>query len=251
MLTAPDPELRPDRPILIVLHQEHSTPGRIGQRLAARGFALDVRRPRFGDPLPETMADHAGAVVFGGPMSANDPDDFVKTEIDWMAVPLAEGAPVLGVCLGAQMLCRHLGGTVGTHPDSLVEIGWYGLETSEAGRALTGGHWPETIYQWHSEGMTLPGDATCLASSEAFGCQAFSYGDAALAIQFHVELTQVMIHRWTTRGAHRFALPNAQGRADHLRGRLVHDHHTRAWLETFLDTWLALDTREAKVACAA
>ncbi|MEM7566729.1 MAG: glutamine amidotransferase [Pseudomonadota bacterium] len=237
--------------MLIVLHQEHSTPGRIGLRLAARGYALDIRKPRFGDPLPETMDGHAGAVVFGGPMSANDPDDFVATETDWMAVPLKEGAPLLGVCLGAQMLCRHLGGTVSTHPDGLVEIGWYPLATSEAGRALTGGDWPQIIYQWHSEGMTLPGDATCLASSEAFGCQAFSYGASALAIQFHVELTQVMIHRWTTRGSHRFALPNAQGRDAHLQGRLLHDHLTRAWLETFLDTWLARDARRGAVACAA
>ncbi len=63
--------------ILIVLHQEHSSPGKLGQMLKAKGLSLDIRRPRFGDPLPETMKEHAGAVIFGGPMSANDPDDFV------------------------------------------------------------------------------------------------------------------------------------------------------------------------------
>ena len=62
----------PTAPILIILHQEHSTPGRVGHALIERGFTLDVRRPRFGDPLPETMAEHAGAIIFGGPMSAND-----------------------------------------------------------------------------------------------------------------------------------------------------------------------------------
>src|SRR5690348_11741130 len=100
------------RPILIVLHQEHSTPGRVGLRLQARGHALDIRRPRFGDPLPDTLAEHAGAVVFGGPMSANDDEAYLHRETDWMEVPLAESAPLLGVCLGAQLLARHLGAAV-------------------------------------------------------------------------------------------------------------------------------------------
>ena len=176
-------------------------------------------------------------------MSANDGDDFIKQETDWLAVPLREGAPFLGICLGAQMLCRHLGGTVSGHSDGLVEIGWYRLRTTKAGRDLMGEDWPDLIYQWHSEGMTTPDGARCLASSEAFGCQAFAYGPAALAIQFHVELTQAMVHRWTTLGAPRLALPNAQTRAAHLKGRLLHDHKTRAWLDRFLDHWFDMDAR--------
>ena len=73
------------------------------------GYPLDIRRPRFGDPLPETMDDHAGAVIFGGPQSANDNDDFVRREIDWIGVPLRDKKPFLGICLGAQMMARHLG----------------------------------------------------------------------------------------------------------------------------------------------
>ena len=73
------------QPVLIVLHQEMSTPGRVGHHLQARGFRLDIRRPALGDPLPETLADHAAIVVFGGPMSANDETDFIKREIDWLS----------------------------------------------------------------------------------------------------------------------------------------------------------------------
>jgi GMP synthase (glutamine-hydrolysing) len=79
------------QPILIILHNEHSTPGRIGNALRDLGFPLDIRRPRFGDPLPEAMAGHAAAVIFGGPMSANDDEDFVRRETEWIKVPLAEG----------------------------------------------------------------------------------------------------------------------------------------------------------------
>src|SRR6187431_1712450 len=110
--------------VLIVLHQEQSTPGRVGYALRDRGYALDIRRPRFGDPLPSTMAEHAGAIIFGGPMSANDTDDFVHQETDWIGVPLKEGKPFLGICLGAQMMARHLGGTVGQHADGHVEVGY-------------------------------------------------------------------------------------------------------------------------------
>ncbi len=74
---------------------------------------LDIRRPvPRRQPCRRTLEGHAGAVVFGGPMSANDPDDFVKAEIDWLDVPLKEKRPFLGICLGAQMLVRHLGGKV-------------------------------------------------------------------------------------------------------------------------------------------
>ena len=108
------------KPVLIVLHQEMSTPGRVGHYLQARGISMDIRRPRLGDPLPETLAMHAGAVIFGGPMSANDPDDFIRTEIEWIKVPLREEKPFLGICLGAQMLARQLGATVAFHPEGMA-----------------------------------------------------------------------------------------------------------------------------------
>src|SRR6201990_190685 len=91
-------------PVLIVLHQESSTPGRVGNALRALGHRLDIRRPRFGDPLPETLDRHAGAVFFGGPMSANDPDEYIRREINWIEIALREQRPFLGICRGAQIL---------------------------------------------------------------------------------------------------------------------------------------------------
>ena len=127
--------------ILIVLHQELSSAGRVGQVLVEAGFDLDIRRPPLGDMLPETLDAHAGAVIFGGPMSANDSDEFVRRETDWLEIPLREDRPFLGICLGAQMLANHLGGTVSGHGEGLVEIGWYPLKATEAGKALM--QWPE------------------------------------------------------------------------------------------------------------
>ena len=219
--------------ILIVLHQELSSSGRVGHTLIESGFDLDIRRPPLGDPLPETLDQHAGAVVFGGPMSANDPDDFVRVETEWLAVPLKEDKPLLGICLGAQMLVNHLGGKVEGHGDGLVEIGWYPLVATEHGKELM--HWPEMVYQFHREGFSLPRDAIHLATAETYPNQAFRYGANAWGIQFHAELTRVMMQRWVVRGAHRFELPGAQPGRDHLGGRLIWDMHLKRWLNEFLE----------------
>ncbi|MBN9022779.1 MAG: hypothetical protein J0H08_11940, partial [Rhizobiales bacterium] len=183
------------KPVLVVLHQEHSTPGRVGLRLQARGHRLDIRRPRFGDPLPPTLAEHAAAVIFGGPMSANDPDDYIRIETEWVGVPLAEAVPFLGLCLGAQMLARHLGAAVRPDPEGRVEVGFYPLRPTAAGRALL--PWPDKVHHFHREGFYLPSGATLLAEGDVFPNQAFSFGATAFALQFHIELTNAMVGRWT------------------------------------------------------
>ncbi|MFD2183268.1 glutamine amidotransferase [Rhodoplanes azumiensis] len=232
-------------PVLIVLHQETSTPGRVGQFLQARGIPLDIRRPRFGERLPETLAEHAGAVVFGGPMSANDPDDFVKQEIDWLAVPLKEQKPFLGICLGAQMLARHLGAKVAPHPEGKAEIGYYPLRATLDGHRVCS-HWPGHVYQWHREGFELPAGSRLLAEGDMFRVQAFRHGPAAYGIQFHPEVTHAMMCRWTTRGHERLALPGARPRVDHFAERPMYDGAIRAWLTEFLDGWLAGPRAEAR-----
>lgn len=230
-----------ERPVLAVLHQEHSTPGRIGHYLAKLGVPLDIRRPRFGDPLPETLAEHAGAVIFGGPQSANDTDDFVRREIDWIGVPLAEKKPFLGICLGAQMLAKHLGARVAYHPEGKVEVGYYPIRVTEHARAVCG-EWPDVVYQWHREGFTLPHGAKLLAEGEIFEAQALRYGPAAYGIQFHAEVTHAMMCRWTTRGHARMELPGAKQRAAHFAERPIYDLAIRTWLATFLACWLQGDT---------
>lgn len=221
------------KPILMILHQERSSPGRVGQLLQHRGHMLDIRRPVLGDPLPETLVDHDGAVVFGGPMSANDPHGYIKAETDFLGVALKEEKPLLAICLGAQMLVNHLGGKVETRADGQVEIGWYPLYPTDEGKKLM--DWPSMIYQFHREGFSLPSGAVHLARADAYENQAFRYGKNAWAVQFHAELTQTMAHRWAVKGAHRFGLPNAQNAKAHLQGRQLYDGPVLKWLNDFLD----------------
>jgi GMP synthase (glutamine-hydrolysing) len=230
--------------VLIVLHQEHSSPGRVGVALRNLGFALDIRRPRFGEPLPPTMQDHAAAIIFGGPMSANDADDYVRREIDWISVPLRDKKPFLGICLGAQMLARHLGAAVSEHPEGQVEMGYYPIRPTENGRAICEA-WPEHVYQWHCEGFDLPRGCALLAQGDAFPNQAFRYNGAAFGLQFHPDVTHAMMCRWTTRGHERLSLPGAKPRIAHFADRASYDVPAQAWLATFLDHWLASGRRDA------
>jgi len=230
--------------ILIILHQEQSTPGRVGKLLQERGYNLDIRRPRFGDPLPETMDEHKAALIFGGPMSANDPDDFIKQEIDWLSVPLKERAPFFGICLGAQMLAKNLGGEVYEHPEGKAEIGFYpvkDLRPENHQQIMPSA--PSHVFQWHVESYELPKGTQNLMSCEMFENQAFQLDDAIFGVQFHTELTLAMHYRWLVGGAHRMTMPGTMPRKQHLEGRLLYDNEIKRWLNQFLDNWLAADPR--------
>lgn len=235
------PRARPAPPVLVVLHQAHSTPGRVGRLLQDQGFALDIRRPPLGDPLPDTLAGHAGAVVFGGPMSANDEHDWLLRELRWIDVPLKEGKPFLGICLGGQLLARALGHRVYSHPQGRAEIGYYPIRPTAEGRALCAAPFPERVYQWHREGFDLPAGAALLAEGDDFEAQAFRYGAAAYGLQFHPEVTYAMMCRWTVKAHERMALPGAHPRHAHLSGWFEHDSAVARWSAEFLSRWARRD----------
>ena len=225
--------------VLIVLHQEHSTPGRVGLALRAMDVRLDIRRPALGEPLPETLAAHEGVIVFGGPMCANNSCDWIQREIDWLDVPLAEEKPMLGICLGAQMLARKLGARVFSFEDKRSEIGYFPMTPTAAGDRLCAEPFPRCAYQWHSDGFDLPKGAELLATGGAdFPNQAYRYGKGAVGIQFHPEVTYHMMCRWTIRASERLTRPGAQNRPRHLGGWFQHDGRVAAWLEAFLPAWM-------------
>ena len=223
---------------LLVVHQQHSDPGRVARALRARGYEIDLRRVGCGDPLPVSMEEHDAVVVFGGPMSANDCRllPFIRAELDWLAVPLAENKPFLGICLGAQLLARHLGGAVGPHPEGWHEIGYFPVRATPAGRGLFSDE--QHFYQWHGEGFEPPACVEVLATGDKFPHQAFRYG-RAYAIQFHPEVTRDIMGRWTSKAAHRMVLPGAQSRDLHFAGHDRHDRGVEAWLDRFMDVWLS------------
>lgn len=224
--------------VLIVVHQAHSTPGRVGELLEARGCELVRCCPNVGDALPESLDPFAAAVVFGGPMSANDDHlPGIRAELDWLPTTFESGRPLLGICLGAQLMARALGAKVGPHPEGLVEIGWHEVRPTEAGRPHFDA--PAMFYQWHRETFDLPVGSIHLAENPAFPSQAFRYG-SAFGVEFHPEMTLAMIERWTASesGAPQLSLPGAQPREAQLEAYARHATATDAWLARFLDRHL-------------
>jgi GMP synthase (glutamine-hydrolysing) len=225
-------------PVILVLHQPQSVPGFVGKWLEAEGYGLDIRRPRFGDPLPETLEKHSGAVIFGGPMSANDSEDYMRLETDWIGVALNEEKPYLGLCLGAQMLARLLGAKVVLDPQARVEIGYHQITaTAEAAAADP---WPTRVYQWHKEGFDLPTGATLLAQSDgAFPNQAFQVGPKAVGLQFHPEITLGMLDGWTGRNPDKLSQVGAYSRDRQLDDHATYSPQVRQWFDGFMRNLLA------------
>ena len=229
----------PER-ILAVFHSRNSTAGKVGERLAGRGFEFDFRRPCHGESLPADLSAYSAVIVFGGPQSANDDHDSgIRAELDWIeSIALPSAKPLLGICLGAQEIARVLGARVGRHPKGLVEIGYY--EVRPTGRCTRFLGAPTMFYQWHRETFEIPSDAVHLAESEAFPGQAFRYRNHVYGIEFHPEMTCEMIKRWcgSDAGSKRLGLPNAQDREIQLEGYAHYAGTSDGWLEAFLDQFL-------------
>ena len=191
--------------VLAFRHVPFEDVGHIRRVLEKRAIGVDcVDLYRQGDlppAIPDTQ-DAAGLIFMGGPMSANDDLPYLKQETDIIATALERGQPILGVCLGSQLMARALGARV--YPNPVKEIGWYEIMSTNAASAdplFSGVPARQTVFQWHSETFDLPSGATLLASSEACRHQAFRVGRAAYGLQFHAEVTPDMISDWCVHDA--------------------------------------------------
>ncbi len=229
------------RTALLIVHRETSDPGRVGRLLSQCGYDLDIRCPNLGHALPESMAGYDAAVIFGGPMSVNDGHDMpgIGAELAFMPKILESDTPFLGICLGAQLLARTLGADVWPHPKGLTEIGYYRIIPTKAGATYFDG--PTMFYEWHREGFDLPASATLLATGETFTNQAFRYGERALGIQFHPEVTREMIGKWTEQGVERLKSPGAQPAEAHIEGMKRYDVAVDRWIRRTINRLFGTD----------
>src|SRR5579872_3002171 len=183
--------------VLVFRHVPFEGLGLIGPPLEARGIDVeyaDLYLP--GSSAPET-APFDGLIFMGGPMSVNDPLPYLCWEMRAILEAMERRQPVLGICLGAQLIAKALGARVYSNPQK--EIGWFEVEFAEVARhdeLFAGLPKRETLFHWHGETFDLPAGATLLASSERTRHQAFRVGDRTYALQFHLEVTPEMIADW-------------------------------------------------------
>jgi GMP synthase-like glutamine amidotransferase len=195
--------MEPPQRWLIVQHVSHEGPGLIEDALTDAGLDFEVVRIDLGDDLPDHRGI-AGLVVMGGPMGVHDDEacPWLAPERALLSSAVADGRPVLGVCLGAQQLAAALGAHVTTGPAS--EIGLGQVELTPAGRldpvfgpeygGLSGTAVP--CVHWHRDTFSLPEGAVHLAATRAFPHQAFRWGDRAYGLQFHIEVDRQLADGW-------------------------------------------------------
>ena len=224
---------------LFILHQQTSEAGDIANKLKIRGFNFEIRRPSLGDSLPTNLNNYSAIVVFGGPMSANDNDEFMKKEIDWIGQVLQSEVPFLGICLGAQILVKYLGCKVEKNPNEISEIGFYKIQPTENGIKLFQSQ--DVFYQFHTEGFELPSGCELLAKGDIFTNQAFRYKNC-YGLQFHPEVNIYLHLKWLflvlIKKPHILFKKGAQNIFYQLWLRIKYNSSISRWLDNFLDNYL-------------
>ncbi|MFA9461891.1 type 1 glutamine amidotransferase [Thiohalorhabdus methylotrophus] len=204
-------------PVWIFRHVAHEGPGYFADFLRARGLPFEVVAVDAGEPVPSRPDGASGLVFMGGPMSVNDPLPWVPAEVDLIRQAHARGMPVLGHCLGGQLIARAMGSTVG--PGEAPEIGWFPVDRvpGEAAdswlRDLPGRF---EVFHWHGERFGLPAGASPLLTNGHTPSQGFVSGNC-LALQCHVEMKPDLVRDWAEINAAQLAEPRpstVQGREE-------------------------------------
>jgi GMP synthase (glutamine-hydrolysing) len=185
--------------VLVLQHHPCEGPAGIGTALTRHGATLRVVRVFAGEPVPGSLGAAAALVVMGGPMGVYETDRYshLTAELRLIEQALAHDRPVLGVCLGSQLLAAALGARV--YP-GVKEIGWYDIErTTGATTDPLAGEFPArfTAFVWHGDAFDLPGGATRLASSAATENHAFRFGRHAYGLLFHLEVDEPQVRAMT------------------------------------------------------
>ena len=225
--------------VLYVFHQKTSVAGDVGNKFKKRGFSEEIICPPLGDTLPENLTNYSAIVIFGGPMSVNDDDQFIKDEIRWMKKIIDSKIPFLGICLGAQILAKYLGCDVVKNKNDLAEIGFFKIEPVGAGDNIFKNQ--NMFYQFHTEGFEISKSCELLARGEIFKNQAFKYRNC-YALQFHPEVNFLVHLRWlflvSIKKPKVLFLKGSQNIFYQLYLRFKHNKPVSMWLDSFLDNYL-------------
>lgn len=188
------------KPIAIFRHAASEGPGYLATFLDARNLPWQLICIDEGATVPTEISQFSGLVFMGGPMSVNDPLPWIEPVSALIRAAVAQDIPVLGHCLGGQLMTRALGGSV--TKNAVKEIGWgeVVIDNNAAASAWFGDVKIATVFHWHGETFSLPAGATHLLSTKHCSNQAYAIGKH-LAMQCHVEMTEEMIRQWCAIGA--------------------------------------------------
>jgi GMP synthase (glutamine-hydrolysing) len=180
--------------IYVLQHHPVENLGTIAEALEGAALAWQYVRVNDGQPVPENMKGAGGLIIMGGPMGVYQTDRYpwLRDEMKLIEDAMKSNVPVLGVCLGAQILAAALGAKVERNPNG-KEIGWHPIRLSDSAkddRLMRDLPATMTPFHWHGDIFELPPGAVSLASSDKTPCQAFRHGDKVYGFQFHIEVTE-------------------------------------------------------------
>ena len=184
------------RKVLAFRHVAFESLGRIADSLDEHKIAYEYVDLYCGGAPPD-IASADGLIFMGGPMSANDDLLYIRQELEIIGEAAARGLPMLGVCLGSQLIAKALGARV--YENAAPEIGWRPVRWTAAAardRLHRGLSAPETVFHWHGETFDLPPGGELLASSEVCRNQAYRVGGNIFGLQYHLEVTPEMLEDW-------------------------------------------------------
>lgn len=181
--------------ILVFQHSDHCRPGRVGVTLRDHTFSLRIVRPDKGEPIPGDFDDVDGVVSLGGPQSANDATPWIAKEMEFLREAHARSLPVVGVCLGHQLLGKALGAEVAKLPTPEVGLPMVNiLPAGQTDTILAGVAWRAPMFHMHNDHVVdVPPGATLLASSPACKVQCFRAGLRTYGFQFHLEADRTLV----------------------------------------------------------
>jgi GMP synthase-like glutamine amidotransferase len=229
--------------VLIFRSAAHEGPGYFAEFLDRRGVGHRLVRLDAGEPVPHSLDGVSGIVFMGGPMSVNDRLSWIPPVLELIRRAVAVEVPVLGHCLGGQLMAKALGGRVTRN--RVKEIGWLPVQRIESpqAKAWMNGLPPQfEVFHWHGETFSeLPDGATPILKSQACRHQAFVLGDRHLAFQCHVEMTPALVRSWARTSAPEIANPSPTVQSERqMRVNLVtRARHLNRVAEVFYTRWVA------------
>ena len=229
------------RPLYLFRHISCEGPGYLAEVLERHAIPWKLVSIDAGDPVPADVEHCSGLVFMGGPMSVNDPLPWIEQELALIRMAHARDMPVLGHCLGGQLICRALGGTTTANPTR--EIGWHPVrksDTAMAGKWLDGLPKEMTLFHWHCETFSIPAGAEVILENATCPHQAFAIGNT-LALQCHLEMQAPMVIEWASLYGDEIEQPTAtvQSAADMTERLAARIQAAQAVADTLYRRWLA------------
>ncbi|MBB2496371.1 type 1 glutamine amidotransferase [Aquipseudomonas ullengensis] len=237
--------------ILILTHVDYCAPGHLATVLAEQGLDFTILRADLGELDGYDLDRPRAVAVMGGPMSVNDPLPWIGVEVAALQHFIQRDIPIIGHCLGGQLIARALGAAV--HRMPYTEVGWQPLIRRERASPWLA-HLPVEfpVYQWHSDTFDLPKGAEWLLSSPWCPNQGFTWGDKVLALQGHPEMTEELVRGWLSDWSHLLDETQAsqQGMRQMLTDLPARVEALNRVADGFYRHWLALAFNEQPIAQA-